>query len=147
MSVIKMNTPSNRYQSKGRYRYQAGQPLDPFAELHPEMNGDFIQVNPSTPTTIQQLLDIQQAFASGLSQERFDIKVETILSLVRKLEISMVQSRKIALTLIEMIESFHDEMVQSMIDNDESERAQIAAWAIDSDRLMRCRDLLQQIEL
>jgi hypothetical protein len=147
MSVIKMNTPSNRYQSKGRYRYRAGQPLDPFAELHPEMNGDFIQVNPSTPTTIQQLLDIQQAFASGLSQERFDIKVETILSLVRKLEISMVQSRKIALTLIEMIESFHDEMVQSMIDNDESERAQIAAWAIDSDRLMRCRDLLQQIEL
>ena len=53
------NEPS---QPRGRYRYQAGRPLDPDAGVHPEMVGDqaIASVGSGIPNSPQELMAMQE---------------------------------------------------------------------------------------
>ena len=45
------------------------------------------------------------------------------------------------------LEQFHDNVVEERQDDNEAKHAQIVSWAIDADRLMRCRMLLESVDL
>ena len=45
------------------------------------------------------------------------------------------------------LESFHDDVVEELREDDDAKHSQIIAWSIDADRLMRSRILLESVDL
>ena len=74
-------------------------------------------------------------------------KVKKALDWLSDLECSPAEEKAIALAILLNLEQFHDETVEEMVNANESERSQLAAWAVDADRLMLARRLLEGIEL
>ena len=70
-----------------------------------------------------------------------------MLDLIDRLDNSAAQDLEIALRLVARLESFHDAMVEELRDDPEASHNQLIAWAIDADRLLRARLLLESIDL
>jgi hypothetical protein len=67
--------------------------------------------------------------------------------LIDKLDTNAYEDQQIALALVRHLEKYHDNVVEDMQDDHEANHAQIVSWAIDADRLMRCRMLLDSVDL
>ncbi len=143
-----MSQPTNR---NGRYRFRSGQPLDPDAGVHPEMVGDDaeVSVNSDIPNSPEQLIAMQDN--KQVRPEKPDrsqsAKVKQVLELMEQLETSAHDDQQIALEIVRHLERFHDEVVEEMQDDTDAKHSQIAAWAVDADRLMHCRIVLESIDL
>ncbi|CAK6695427.1 hypothetical protein [Synechococcus sp. CBW1107] len=133
-----------------RYRFRAGKPIDPNEGLHPEMTDDNQPqtVAAGIPDSPQQLIAMQTKDQRPEKPERGQsAKVKEVLDLINKLETSAVEDQQIALELVRHLESFHDGIVEEMQDDEAAKHSQIVAWAIDADRLMRARVLLDSVDL
>lgn len=142
------NQPS---QPRGRYRFQGGQSLDPDAGVHPEMASgqDNAPVGTGIPNSPQDLIAMQTTRPERPEkpERQHSPKVKQALELLEKLETSPAEDQQIALFLVRQLESFHDEVVAEMRDDEEAKHAQIVSWAIDADRLFRARVLLESVDL
>jgi hypothetical protein len=74
-------------------------------------------------------------------------KVSQVLEQIEKLETNAYEDQQIALALVRHLEQFHDNVVEEMQEDSETKHSQIVSWAIDADRLMRCRMLLDSVDL
>jgi hypothetical protein len=129
--------------SSGRYRFQAGQPVDPNEGVHPELLNNAFAESPSIaiPNSPDQLIAMQEnkpeRHEKG-AQPRSP-KVSQVLEQIEKLETNAYEDQQIALALVRHLEQFHDNVVEEMQEDSEAKHSQIVSWAIDADRLMRCR--------
>lgn len=145
-----MTEPTN---ARGRYRFQGGQPLDPHADVHPEMAADqaAAPVGAGIPNSPDELIAMQE---SKPEKERPDKpernttpKVKQVLDLIKRLETTAYEDQQIALALVRHLETYHDNVVGEMQDDDDAKHGQIVSWAIDADRLMHCRIFLESVDL
>ena len=117
-----------------RYRFRNGKPVDPAEGLHPEM-ADLEQVpEPSCPIP-----------TSPVRQQ--SAKVKQVVDLIESLDTSAHEDQQIALMIVRHLERMHDDIVDEMRDDSDAKHSQIVAWAVDADRLMRCRNLLESVDL
>lgn len=137
--------------ASGRYRFQAGEPADPDEGVHPEMvhlerTGP---IGAGIPNSPQALITMQSQKGEWpeKAEHQLSAKVKQILELIDQLATDPAEDQQLALLLVRQLEAYHDGVVQEMQDDDEARHAQIAAWAVDADRLMRCRLLLESIDL
>lgn len=145
--------PQNR---SGRYRYRAGKPVDPNEGLHPEMTeAEMAQAEPaasaasSIPNSPQELIAMQENKPERPEkpERQQSPKVKQVIELIEKLDTTAYEDQQIALAILRHLETFHDEVVDEMKDDADAKHSQIAAWAIDADRLMRSRMLLDSVDL
>jgi len=147
MSPMSTSEDSSR-RINGRYRFRAGNPLDP-------NGGDPAELSPSTadsspiPDTADALIAMQQRHQSRPEKPvRTDTaKVKEVLALISSLDLSAWEDQRVALTIIRHLEDYHDSVVRDLQDSADADHPQLVAWAIDADRLMRCRNLLESVDL
>jgi hypothetical protein len=142
----------------GRYRFCAGRPVDPSEGLHPELadTAQAVHLAAGIPSSPQELIAMQsndnipdndRAERPEKPERSRSAKVNEVLELISKLETSGLEDQQIALSLVRGLESFHDGVVEELRDDDEAKHSQIIAWAVDADRLMRSRILLESVDL
>ncbi|SBO42690.1 hypothetical protein [Cyanobium sp. NIES-981] len=145
-----MTQPNQPRRPLGRYRFQGGQPLDPETGVHPEMVAEHSAgpLAAGIPNTPQQLIAMQNRQTRPEKPEREqNPKLKQVLDLIGTLETSAAEDQQIALILVRRLEDFHDGVVKEMQDDADAKHSQIVAWAIDADRLMRARLLLESVDL
>jgi hypothetical protein len=137
--------------ANGRYRFQAGQPVDPNEGVHPELLNNAIAETPATaiPNSPDQLIAMQENKPERHEKHSRSTspKVSQVLEQIEKLDINAFENQQIALSLVRHLEQFHDNVVEELKDDNDAQHAQIVSWAIDADRLMRCRILLENVDL
>ena len=82
-----------------------------------------------------------------VESDKITAKVRGALKFLEKLKLSAAEDKQVALSILRHLESYHDEEAEELIESSESKRNQVAAWAVDADRLMLCRIFLEGIEL
>ena len=144
----------NPFDRDGRYRFRRGRSLDPHEELHPEMAEPSLETSAGVPNTLDELIAMQEPSPPNAGHlqkpdrsSKVTAKVKQVLERIEALETTAAEDLEIALTLVRQLEDFHDKVVADMQDDPEAVHGQIAAWAIDADRLMHCRIFLNSIEL
>ena len=70
-----------------------------------------------------------------------------LLSFIEQLDTSAAEDKQVALAILRHLETYHDDEAEELIESSFSKRSQAAAWAVDADRLLLCRSLLEGIEL
>lgn len=137
--------------ANGRYRFQGNQPLDPDAGVHPEMAADqaTTPVAAGVPSSPEELIAMQENRPERPEKpERIQsARVKQVLEQLAGLETTAAEDQQIALAIVRQIEQFHDRVVEEMENDEEARHSQIARWAVDADRLYRCRMLLESVEL
>ncbi|MEB3332184.1 MAG: hypothetical protein VKI83_06800 [Synechococcaceae cyanobacterium] len=137
--------------ANGRYRFQGRQPLDPDAGVHPEMAADQATppVGAGVPGSPQELMAMQENKPERPEKPERprSAKVKQVLELLTSLETSAAEDQQVAVAIIRQIELFHDGVVEEMENDEDAKHSQIARWAVDADRLYRCRMLLESVEL
>ena len=139
--------------ASGRYRFQAGQPVDPDQGVHPELLNSAFADSPSIaiPQSPDRLIAMQENRPEKDRPKKPERsapeKVKQVLELINSLDTNAYEDQQIALTLVRNLEQFHDKFVDEMQDDEEASHSQIVGWAIDADRLMRCRMLLESVDL
>lgn len=120
--------------------------------LHPEAQ-DPGPVTPSVPSSPEELIKMQRHHAQPSRPEKtgkgdpVPPKVKQAVDWLAALACSPAEDKAIALAILRNLEQFHDDAVEEMVNADTSERSQLAAWAVDADRLMLARRFLEGIEL
>jgi len=160
-----MSTPSDQplnpsadepQKRSGRYRYSAGKPVDPNEGVHPEMvEAEMPQVEQGLaaasgiPNSPQELIAMQENKPERHEKrvQPTSPKVNQVLEQIKKLDTNAYEDQQIALALVRHLERYHDNVVEDMQDDSAADHAQIVSWAIDADRLMRCRMLLESVDL
>ncbi len=139
--------PANR---NTRYRIRNGRPVDPNEGLHPEM-ADAAFAAPlhgGIPSSPQQLIAMQVQDQRPEKPERIpSSKVKEVLNQIERLDTNASEDLQIALAMVRHLENFHDGVVEEMEGDEAARHGQIVAWAIDADRLMRARVLLESVDL
>ena len=79
--------------------------------------------------------------------DKTTLKTKQALESLEKLELSPAEEKQVALSILLHLESYHDDEVEELIETTDSKRSQVAAWAVDADRLMLCRIVLEGVEL
>lgn len=139
--------------SHGRYRFQGQQPMDPNADVHPEMlsSAAMESLNADIPNSPEDLIAMQDTPPRPNRPEkpehRRSEKVKQILELISRLETSPADDQQIALSLLNKLEDYHDHVVGELRDDETAKHTQIVSWAVDADRLYQARLLLQNVEM
>jgi len=140
--------------ANGRYRFQAGKPVDPDDGVHPELRSSAFNDTTAGPAVAipespDQLIAMQENKPERHEKrtQPTSPKVKDVMDLIDKLDTNAHEDQQIALALVRHLEQFHDNVVEEMQDDNEAKHTQIVSWAIDADRLMRCRMLLESIDL
>lgn len=104
---------------------------------------------PSVPPSPDALITLQRHGGAAADEQdnRRSAKLDQLLDLVARLEIGAWESQQLALSLLRHLEKFHDAVVAELDCDERAPHRQIARWAIDADRLTRCRLLLEDIDL
>ena len=149
-----MSSFFDHFRSRGRYRFRRGRSLDPNEGLHPELAEDGVEVGNGVPGTIDELIAMQRHEASNPNDrpkkpekgKPISAKLQRVLSLLQELETSAEEDRDLALHLLRHLETFHDRVVADLQNDQTADHTQLSAWAVDADRLMHCRIILETIE-
>lgn len=143
-----------RRDGDGRYRFRGGRSVDPHEELHPEMAEQTIEVGANVPGTIDELISMQRGDQAQEplpvkpeKADRITAKVSRVLDLIDELETTAAEDKLIALAILRQLEGYHDDIVGKMQDDADARHSQIVAWAVDADRLMQSRILLDSVDL
>lgn len=148
---------ANAQPQSGRYRFCAGQPLDPCdglsgAAQQPELQAEALRSSScaGVPDSPAQLLAMQNNTPTPRPEKgprQPSARLQQVLDLIEQLEVDPADDLDLALRLVRRLESYHDSIVEDLRDDDGADHDQIVAWAIDADRLMRCRLLLESVDL
>jgi hypothetical protein len=136
----------------GRYRYRGLTPMDPDEGLHPEIQYPGVGGG-SAPNTPEDLINMQETSAKPSRPDKppknhkNTLKAKQALDFLETLELSPAEDKQVALSILRHLESYHDDEVEQLIESTDSNRSQVAAWAVDADRLMLCRSILEGVEL
>lgn len=137
----------------GRYRFRLGRSLDPHEDLHPEMRDHEVSIGADVPNTIDELISMQKRNEPEENRphkpekcDRHTAKVQRVLELIGDLETTADEDKTIALILVQRLEEYHDRIVGELTEDTGAKHIQIAAWAVDADRLMHCRIFLDSID-
>lgn len=110
--------------------------------------------HPTVPSTPGELVAMQRLLSDPLisdpplpEQLGTQARVAQALTLLRSHALNAWESQQIALALLQQLDGYHQGVVAELHDSPESTPAQMACWAIDGDRLMHCRRLLESITL
>lgn len=95
--------------------------------------------HPPVPSTPRELVAMQR-----LGPEE---RLATLLAQLRSRGLSPWESQQLALNLLQQLENYHHAVLAEMQDTADNTAAQVACWAIDGDRLMQARRLLESITL
>ena len=143
-----------RWDGDGRYRFRRGRSVDPHEDLHPEMGEQAVEVGADVPSTIDELIAMQQGDQNDAplpskpeKPERLTAKVRRVLDLIEELETTAAEDQQIALSIVRLLEDYHDDIVAKMQEDTDAKHRQIVAWAVDADRLMQTRILLASVDL
>jgi hypothetical protein len=146
--------PRSDHFRDGRYRFSLGRSLDPHEDLHPEMRDHEVFIGTDVPSTIDELISMQKKSEPEEARphrpeecDRRTAKVQRVLELIGDLETTADEDKTIALILVQRLEEYHDRIVGELTEDTEAKHSQITAWAVDADRLMHCRILLDSIEV
>ena len=126
--------------------------MDPDEGLHPEVQDPGVGGS-SAPHTPEDLINMQASSASPsrpdkpTKNDKTTLKTKQALNFLEKLELSPAEDKQVALCILRHLESYHDDEVEQLIESTDSKRSQVAAWAVDADRLMLCRIVLEGVEL
>ncbi|NDG84769.1 MAG: hypothetical protein EBX52_06990 [Proteobacteria bacterium] len=138
-------------QPQGRYRFQAGRPLDPDAGVHPEMmdQAGAPTVEAGIPNSPQELIAMQNNDDKKpqKSDRQPNPKVQQVLELLDRLDTTAGEDQQVALAIVRHLEEYHDSVVKEMQDDTNAKHEQIVRWAVDADRLYRLRMLLESVDL
>jgi hypothetical protein len=63
------------------------------------------------------------------------------------LDTSPLEDQLIALSLLRRLETYHERIVAEMEGDDTARHSQIVLWAVDADRLLQARQLLESVDL
>jgi|LakMenE01Jun11ns_1017448.scaffolds.fasta_scaffold9945106_2 hypothetical protein len=74
-------------------------------------------------------------------------KLDQLLAHIESIHICAWESQQLALVLVRHLEKFHDAVVAELNGDERAPHNQIARWAIDADRLCRCRQLLEEVDM
>jgi hypothetical protein len=149
------HTPSDEpRRESGRYRFRGGRSIDPSEGVHPEMN-ELDQPGPAPlgiPNSPEELIAMQESNPDQPGrpekpERQQSAKVQQVLDLVKTLETSAYEDQQIALAVLRHLERFHDDVVEDLQEDVDAKHTQIVSWAVDADRLMRCRILLESVDL
>lgn len=140
--------------ANGRYRFQAGKPVDPDDGVHPELRSSAFNDTTATPAVAipdspEQLIAMQENKPERHEKraEPTSPKVKEVLDLIEKLDTNAAEDQQIVLALVRHLEQFHDKVVEEMQNDSEAKHSQIVSWAVDADRLYRARMLLESVDL
>lgn len=137
--------------SSGRYRFCGGRFINPNEGVHPEMADlEAVQLTSSAiPASPSALIAMQENRPERPEKPEHpqSANVKEVLDLIEKLDTSAYEDQQIALAIVRHLERFHDEVVEEMENDEEAKHSQISAWAVDADRLMHCRIVLESINL
>ena len=142
--------------SSGRYRFVAGRAVDPADAApdqgHPELAGQDSppEAGMSVPESPAQLIAMQSIAPRPRPEKpepQCHATVKTVLELLDTLEATPAEDLAIAVRLVRRLEGYHDSVVDDLRDDDSASHNQIIAWAVDADRLLRSRLLLESIDL
>lgn len=96
--------------SKGRYRFQLGQALNPHEDQHPEMREQLNDISAEIPSTIEELLAMQVISNQNIGNINKSVKatnkVKIVLDLIEKIETNAAEDQEIALTILKHLENF-----------------------------------------
>lgn len=103
----------------------------------------------TVPATPAELVALQRSSGAcpSLEEPADQSRVAAGLALLKDQQLNPWECQQIALDLLQQLESYHQSVVAEMHDARHSTPAQVACWAIDGDRLMHCRRLLESITL
>lgn len=139
------------HRPRGRYRFQAGRPLNPDAGVHPEMvcGQDAAAVGAGIPNSPQELIAMQDNNSERPQKPEYTTapKVQEVLDLIAKLDNTAADDLQVALALVRRLENYHDSVVDDLREDEEVKHSQIIRWAVDADRLYRARLLLESVDL
>ena len=144
---------SSSSSSNGRYRFIKGSQLDPLEIIHPEMDIQESNLVGEVPNTINELLAMQESDSSSAIPEKPDkdnkytANVKKIFEMMHELDTSASEDHQIATALVRHLENYHDKIVDELQEDVDASHSQIASWAVDADRLMRCRILLESVSI
>jgi hypothetical protein len=156
---VRMNAPRS---TGPRFHDQGDSRPDRDAEGHPELpaqdglggNGALrgSTAGPdqrSIPSTPGELVAMQRLLASQDQPppQNEEGRVAQTLALLLTQDLQPWECQQIALALLQQLEGYHKAVVAELHDTPQSTAAQVACWAIDGDRLMHCRRLLESITL
>jgi hypothetical protein len=137
--------------SSGRYRFCGGRFINPNEGVHPEMADlEAVQLTSNgIPASPSALIAMQENRPERPEKPEHtqSANVKEVLDLIEKLDTSAYEDQQIALAIVRHLERFHDEVVEEMENDEEAKHSQISAWAVDADRLMHCRIVLESINL
>lgn len=106
-------------------------------------------VRQDIPSTPGELMAMQQRLSPSQPPEPpcMGQRVAQALTHLQTLGLNAWESQQIALALLQQLEGYHQGVVAELHDTHGSPPAEVACWAIDGDRLMHCRRLLESITL
>jgi hypothetical protein len=102
---------------------------------------------PTVPPSPDALIAMQQRAAAEAEEPRRSDKLDELLAQIEHLDICAWESQQLALVLVRHLEKFHDAVVAELNGDESAPHQQIARWAIDADRLCRCRQILEEVDL
>lgn len=155
-------TPDSDNPCSGRYRFCNGQPVDPGEGMHPETCADRSVVDgddhgseqnvtsqqiPSSPAELIAMQDKSSYARPEKPERQASAKVTQVMELIDRIDTGAAEDLEIAMRLVRRLESFHDDVVNDMRADAQANHNQLIAWAIDADRLMRARLLLESVDL
>lgn len=146
----------------GRYRFCGGQPVDPDEGVHPEMRAEDaaalqrasrpsgISADEAVPSSPAELIAMQNEANKPRPEKperQASANVSQVMELIDRLDTKAAEDLEIAFRLVRRLESFHDEVVDEMRQDDDASHNQLIQWTIDADRLMQARILLGTVDL
>lgn len=103
---------------------------------------------PAVPPSPDALIALQRRSSAAEAEEpRRSDKLDQLLAQFENLDINAWESQQLALVLVRQLEKFHDAVVAELNGDERAPHNQIARWSIDADRLSRCRQVLEEVEL
>jgi hypothetical protein len=146
-----------RSASTGRYRFVAGRAVDPahvgpVDPIHPERESPMTarQAGVAVPDSPAQLIAMQNASPQPRPEKperQPNPTVTRVLELLDTLQATPADDLELVVGLVRRLEGYHDSVVEDLRVDDSASHNKLIAWAIDADRLMRCRVLLESVDL
>jgi hypothetical protein len=102
---------------------------------------------PASPAQLLALQSTTPAPRPEKGPRQPSVKAQQVLDLIEALDLDAADDLDLATRLVRRLESDHDLVVEELRDDPAANHGQLVAWAVDADRLMRSRLLLESIDL
>lgn len=124
---------------------QPGNGQEPWGDAEPDPV-------PSTPAAVpgspRELIAMQRNAQSPQEPSPSRVPVEELLARIGAHGCTPWEAQQLCLALVAQLEEYHHQVLTAMEGEDQKATpAQVACWAIDGDRLMHCRRLLESLTL